>query len=239
MGRKPVDWTGIKVGKLTPLHLIERRSGGNCYWLCQCDCGNTIEVSASNLRSQHVTSCGCWKDNNITNRRFDNLIALEPTELRTEHDGSIIWKCLCDCGNICFKGLSDLKTSTNNSCGCSKTTKSRGEEKINEILLTNNIHFEREKSFTSCRFDDTNRLARFDFYIENKYIIEFDGPQHQEHSDRGWFTEKRVQKIQWRDKIKNQWCKENNVPLIRIPYTHLNNIKLEDLLLETSNFIYK
>jgi len=37
--------------------------------------------------------------------------------------------------------------------------------------------------------------------------------------------------------IKNQWCKNNNIPLIRIPYTHLQNLCLEDLQLETSKFI--
>ena len=41
------------------------------------------------------------------------------------------------------------------------------------------------------------------------------------------------------DEIKNNWCIKNNIPLIRIPYTHLNNIKIEDLLLETSQYIYK
>jgi hypothetical protein len=36
--------------------------------------------------------------------------------------------------------------------------------------------------------------------------------------------------------IKNQWCKENNIPLIRIPYTHLKDLSIEDLILETSKF---
>jgi len=36
---------------------------------------------------------------------------------------------------------------------------------------------------------------------------------------------------------KNQWCKENNIPLIRIPYTHLKDLCIEDLLLETSNYV--
>lgn len=39
------------------------------------------------------------------------------------------------------------------------------------------------------------------------------------------------------DKIKNEYCKNKNIPLIRIPYTHFEKICLEDLLLETSNFI--
>jgi len=37
--------------------------------------------------------------------------------------------------------------------------------------------------------------------------------------------------------IKNTYCKEHNIPLIRIPYTHYNDLCIEDLLLETSNYI--
>ena len=53
--------------------------------------------------------------------------------------------------------------------------RSKGEETIKNILLKNNILFEQEKTFEDCRFPKTNRKARFDFFVENKYIIEFDG----------------------------------------------------------------
>lgn len=49
---------------------------------------------------------------------------------------------------------------------------------IKEILLENNIPFEQEKTFDNCRFPDTNKKARFDFYVNNTYLIEFDGRQH-------------------------------------------------------------
>ena len=39
------------------------------------------------------------------------------------------------------------------------------------------------------------------------------------------------------DKLKNEWCKENNIPLIRIPYTHLKDLCIEDLQLETTTFL--
>ena len=49
-----------------------------------------------------------------------------------------------------------------------------------------------------------------------------------------------IMKIKYKhDLIKSKWCKENNIPLIRIPYTHFDNLCLNDLLLETSNFIEK
>jgi hypothetical protein len=52
------------------------------------------------------------------------------------------------------------------SCGC---LKSIGEEKISKILTDNNIPFEREKIFNDFK------PYRYDFYVNNKYIIEYDG----------------------------------------------------------------
>lgn len=49
--------------------------------------------------------------------------------------------------------------------------------------------------------------------------------------------EERFKKQQINDAFKNSWCEKNNIPIIRIPYTHLKNLCIEDLLLETSNFI--
>ena len=37
--------------------------------------------------------------------------------------------------------------------------------------------------------------------------------------------------------MKNRWCQEHNIALIRIPHTH-KNIIIEDLILEKSKFIY-
>lgn len=53
----------------------------------------------------------------------------------------------------------------------------------------------------------------------------------------GWHNIEQLEAQQERDKIKNQWCKENNIPLIRIPYTRLLKLCIEDLLLETTSFL--
>jgi len=102
--------------------------------------------------------------------------------------------------------------------------------KIAQLLLEANIPFETQKTFESCRFPDTKALAKFDFYVNNKYLIEFDGIQHFD-SRFGWNSEANFKNIQKRDKFKDEWCKKNNIPLIRIPYTKLNTLNLKDLLI--------
>lgn len=46
-----------KFGRLTPK--MPQKRNGKYYWLCECDCGNKTFVSASNLSSGQVKSCGC------------------------------------------------------------------------------------------------------------------------------------------------------------------------------------
>lgn len=104
------------------------------------------------------------------------------------------------------------------------------------MLMEVGIVFEQQKTFNNCRFEESNYLARFDFYVDNKYIIEYDGEQHYWRTKHGWNTIETFQDTQKRDAFKNNWCKENNIPLIRIPYTHLKELKIEDLMLETSKF---
>lgn len=58
MGRL-VDETGRRYGRLT----VIERAGSNAFkkalWLCKCDCGNTVVVIGSKLRTGEVRSCGC------------------------------------------------------------------------------------------------------------------------------------------------------------------------------------
>ena len=53
---------------------------------------------------------------------------------------------------------------------------SKGEKIIRDILLKNNIDFEEQKTFETCRFLNTKAKARFDFYLPNdNLLIEYDG----------------------------------------------------------------
>lgn len=225
---------------------IKREGSRKIYWKCRCQCGAEKEIRADILKAGTTKSCGCWKnqvfiENNkirqtldLTNQRYGKLVALEKTDMRK--DGRVVWKCICDCGNEYLCDTHSLQEGRTKSCGC---LKSYGEEIITNLLLSSNLPFTTQKTFDSCRFKDTNYLAKFDFYVNDSYLIEYDGEQHFYYKDSPytWNTKENYEKVIQHDEIKNYWCKENNIPLIRIPYFHLEKLTIEDLLLETSSFI--
>jgi hypothetical protein len=52
---------GQQFGRLVVISRLSSRNGkGN--WLCECSCGNTVEVISYALTSGHTKSCGCWRD---------------------------------------------------------------------------------------------------------------------------------------------------------------------------------
>lgn len=55
-----IDLTGKRFNRLTVLSFVKRDKYYNSYWLCRCDCGNEIIVTAGRLRSNHTKSCGCY-----------------------------------------------------------------------------------------------------------------------------------------------------------------------------------
>lgn len=246
MANKLKDLTGQHFGRLTVIELDQVKSTPNRkYWKCQCSCGNIKSIRADSLKSKTAPtiSCGCYNKQvlhktqhikyDIQGKKFGKLTVIKPTNRRSSQ-GKVIWFCTCECGGVAEVLRSDLLSGHTTSCGCNR---SKGELKISQILTKNNIPFEKEKQFKDCVYSKKNTKPRFDFYINNQYIIEYDGRQHFEADRTGWNTEKNLSLTQERDNFKNEYCKKHNIPLIRIPYTHYNDLCLEDLLLETSKYI--
>lgn len=156
------------------------------------------------------------------------VIAKENTYQKNAHN-SYIWRCECDCGNTkYFASTESLLSGKIHSCGCND--RSYGEQRINELLLQNNILFIQEYKFQDS---DISKL-RYDFAIlDNNYIpirlIEFDGEQHYKPNEY-FGGEEAFQIRKKHDNLKNQYAKEHNIPLVRIPYYELNNINLEMIM---------
>ena len=80
--------------------------------------------------------------------------------------------------------------------------------------------------FKGCR---SKNPLRFDFYLPDKNTaIEYDGAQHfrpVRFNGTTWDQAAKKYELQKsNDNIKNRFCKENAIKLIRIPYTQLKNI---------------
>lgn len=90
-------------------------------WLCQCSCGNKVEVLRDCLISGHTSSCGCLRKETTTkrdllNQMFGLLFVVAET---TKRNGkNIIWLCKCSCGNTSEVAGSSLVKGHTKSCGC-------------------------------------------------------------------------------------------------------------------------
>jgi len=114
---------------------------------------------------------------------------------------------------------------------CSKCNESKGEKIVRRVLEKQQILYKSQYKIKGCR--NINSLP-FDFAIFNddatlNCLIEFDGKQHFEPVNH-FGGEKGFKQRQHNDQIKNQYCKDNNIKLIRIPYWDFDNI--EDILNE-------
>lgn len=59
MGRKLVDLTGSRYGKLVVVEYAGKDKNGYTTWLCRCDCGNEKIIRGSKLKDGDIKSCGC------------------------------------------------------------------------------------------------------------------------------------------------------------------------------------
>lgn len=105
--------------------------------------------------------------------------------------------------------------------GCPICNESKGENFISNVLQELNIVFNRQKTFSDCKHIG---LLKFDFYIPSiNSLIEFDGKQHYEPYDYYGGIEE-FEKIKLRDRIKNKYCKNKKINLLRLPYWLSENI---------------
>ena len=165
---KVIDITGQTFGFLTVLY--PTRKNGRFAWHCQCECGAEVDVDSNNLRTGKTQSCGCKKktlisqkvSKDLTGKKFGYLTVLAPTEDR--QNGSIVWKCQCDCGNICYIPTSNLSRGHTKSCGCSTYTMS-GEKlrlkltgkKFGKLTVIKELPPENLESKWLCQCDCGNK----------------------------------------------------------------------------------
>ena len=98
---------------------------------------------------------------------------------------------------------------------------SKYENKVMEIFKAAKLSFCREKTFKDLK----KGLFRFDFYLYNycgrPVIVEVDGEQH----FKPIYGRQAFLKGQEHDRQKNSYCLANNIPLYRVPYWEIKDLK--------------
>lgn len=235
---KLIDLTNQNFGFWKVLERGNNSKGGRAKWICECTaCGKIKEVDGSHLRSGRTTNCGCIKMEKMrqskikdeTGNIYGHLKVIRQAKKeerpRTDNCG-IYWICSClKCGkqNVIVKG-DYLRNGDTSSCGC---LNSKNESKIAKMLDDLNIKYTQQYKYLNYYFD----FAIFSKNGSLLYFIEYDGIQHFENNH---FHNTMV-KTRENDYIKNKYCFENNIPLIRIPYN--KKYTEADLILATTNFL--
>ena len=122
------------------------------------------------------------------------------------------------CGRIYTTDKSTMKKG--HGCkACAKCGTSYGVQQIEKYLRDNNIKFDREATFPTCKRE---RVLPFDFAVYDdagslKCLIEFQGEQH--YRARPIFGgEEKLRRVQEADAIKRQWARDNGINLIVIDW---------------------
>lgn len=172
----------------------------------------------------------CAED--IKRKKFN--LSFEEVEQRIKNSGGVLLnkeeyinnnkknlKIMCpECNTPFITSLQNFTQHGSQICPKCRGIESVGEKRIRHYLEEHKINFIAQKWFKDCR--DINPLP-FDFYLTDKNtIIEFDGRQH--FGETNYFSYS-YEKTKKHDKIKNKYCEQKNIKLIRIPYWNYDNIE--------------
>lgn len=146
----------------------------------------------------------------------------------------------CSCGEV-FETTIFHFMNGKTRCDVCQSRISSNELKVKQFLQDNNIDFIKEYRIEACR--DLTVLP-FDFQLtKTRQLIEIDGEQHFNPTRFDGMSIEEAQsefeQTQKRDKIKNNFCKQNNIPLLRISYKDIDNGNYKQLILNYINTAQK
>ena len=236
MNKEYNEWTVLE---------YSQHKNGRPYYMCQCSCGTVKEVEKYNLIYGKSKNCGCVRKQklserllrDLTGQKFGRLTAIERVSGNSSNN-KVRWKCKCDCGNEVIVLSNSLLTDHTKSCGCwTSQTPSMIKKYIEEnySLEVKNEYYVNLKDL-NCDL----QFMRFDLFLPKLNIaIEYDGEQHYKPINYSGNVEEAELQFEYtkrNDKIKNQYCLDNNIALLRIPFWEKDNIKnIIDNFLSTYN----
>lgn len=199
---------------------------------CECLIDGTIWFPTPNalLNGQGCPECGriaSNKNSTKTNEEFVYQLSIANPDiipLQEYIQAKIpIWVMCKKCG---YKWQMTPDQLLHSGC-CQECSATNNEKKLGDILTNWGCIIERQKKYDNCR--DQLPLP-FDIYLpEYNILIEYDGEQHYMPVNFGGISDEEaienLKKTQYHDAIKNEYCHQNNIPIIRVPYWEKNNLE--------------
>lgn len=194
--------------------------------------GNTEGKTYMLINMAHYYKNGGEDMEDLTDMRFGKWTVLERSYDKSKSKGAK-WLCQCECGSKVELVSHLILSGHTQSCGCLRSEKnSRGEMFIRKALDKFNVQYIPEHSFNDC-FGINGGHLRFDFYLpKHNIVIEFDGKQHF-HPIEYWGGNQAFEIRKQNDNIKNIYCKEKHILLLRLPYTKSK----DDIIEQISTYI--
>ena len=216
------DIVGQRFGRLLVLDILWEEDPPKVR--CLCDCGKVVILIKKDVQSGHTKSCGCLKSEifkELNNVDYTNIISdygiIIRRKVRKNDKGQSLWECECFCGKIFIDIPARIMNGHVRSCGCLK--QSAREMLIENFLKDNNIQYIPQYSFPDLK-SNKNYVLHFDFaiFVNNIIkLIEYDGEQHFYPIDF-FGGEECFKEAKERDILKNEYCKRNNINLLRLNY---------------------
>lgn len=139
---KPRIAAGFRIGKLVGESPTDERKNGYTVWMCRCDCGNTISLDTRCLQRGTVCDCGCETkvkpgQKDLMGQRFGKLTAVDSAGY-TGKGKTLVWRCLCDCGNEVMVEGKLLTGGKTKSCGCIGKTEQDNQigKRFGQLVVT-------------------------------------------------------------------------------------------------------
>ena len=197
----------------------------NCNQELEIICPNGHNIKMSWKRFENGRRCPHCSERSWINRKkniesINEIISKEGYKFLEEYTtAKTKMKCSCPNGHIFEINWNNFKSGKR----CPYCRKSKGEEIIKSILEELKIDFISQYKFKDCK--DLLPLP-FDFYLPNyNLIIEYDGEQHFDVNRAFNSNENKFWETVVHDAIKNAYCEDNNINMLRIPFWEYNNIK--------------
>jgi len=221
---------GDRFGRLTVVHELPRTfkpSGQSMRrFLFQCDCGNQVENSFSQVRSGKTVSCGCrmreaakeyvdGKKLDMVGKTFGHLTVIAEVQNYYSKKGRADrnFLCRCDCGNEVEKYLSGLVNKKFTSCGkgCVNIPHRMSGTPIKQsyhhmMQRCNDPENKSYKNYGGRGIKICERWSTFSAFLEDMKATWFPGATLERNEVNGDYTPENCRWIPMSEQSKNRRC---------------------------------